>query len=127
MGDVVSILGHRYAPPRYADRRGRRVQFLALMEDGSRVAASGHLAPFGLVIHRTVVAGPDARVPYNRWGISEPRTGARVAAGWTRQAALDALAGRVAHHGGESAFEAVLQACVENLLDGAAPQLAEVR
>lgn len=119
VSNVISILGHPYAPPVLADRRGRKVAFQARMADGSCVPAEGDEAPYGLVLHRTIAcmdANGAPRRPFYRWTVSEPKTGARVAAGVTRAAALQALAERVALHGDEKAFTAVLADCIRHVL-----------
>lgn len=119
VSNVISILGHPYAPPVLLDRRGRKVVFQARMADGSCVSAEGDEAPYGLVLHRTITcmdAKGAPRRPFYKWTVSEPTTGARVAAGVTRAAALQALAERVAHHGDEKAFTEVLADCVRQVL-----------
>ncbi|NNM65030.1 MAG: hypothetical protein HKL99_10530 [Burkholderiales bacterium] len=118
MGDVVSIRGSAYVEPRFKYRRGRRVEFEACLATGRRRKVIGTEAPFGLVLHRTLV--PDAASTEwfglaKTWTISEPQTGCRVAEGVTRQAALDALAARVAYSGGEAAFTYALAQALASL------------
>ena len=110
MGSVYSLRGGGYVLPSYKDRGGHGVRFEATLKAGTRVPVSGFEAPLGLVLHRAL--GYSAR----GWTISEPSSGCRVAAGRTRQEALDALAQLVAYEGGEVPFRASLKSAVSVLL-----------
>lgn len=119
MSNVVSILGHPFTLPVIVDRRGRKVAFRARMADGSCVPTEGDEAPYGLVLHRTIIcmdANGVLKRPFHRWTISEPTTGTRVAAGVTRADALHNLAERVAHHGNEKGFTSLLAQCVRQMV-----------
>lgn len=119
VSNVVSILGHPFTLPVIVDRRGRKVAFRARMADGSCVPTEGDEAPYGLVLHRTIIcmdANGVLKRPFHRWTISEPTTGTRVAAGVTRADALHNLAERVAHHGNEKGFTSLLAQCVRQMV-----------
>jgi len=116
--NVVSILGGAYERPFFKDkRRSTLVEFKAQMNDGSVRLTSGSPAPLGLVLHRSHVSGAWDRAAspgaaMRRWTVSEPQSGGAVAHGPTRQAALDALAERVAYLGGVEAFRRELAAAM---------------
>jgi hypothetical protein len=113
---VISILGARFVLPHYRDHRGPPATFRAMLIDDGSILVSGTGTVFGLVLHRSVESPVTVSQIYRRatWTISEPTTGCRVATGWTRQQALDALAERVAYLGGEDAFRVQLDIAISS-------------
>ena len=102
--------------PEYEDRRGRRVTFRAFLKhSGAVVDVDGEQTVFGFVIHYTIGLRRNEcchRAIWNKWSISEPITGMRVAYGASRRNALFNLALLVALHGGAEKFEAQIQQSV---------------
>ncbi|MBK6616086.1 hypothetical protein [Ottowia sp.] len=113
MSKVVSILGMPYVLPPLVDRRGKVVSFRARLANGGEVLVSGTATVYGLVLHRVVqTTGERQKATWCRWVVSEPKSGCRVGAGQSRQAAIDSVAGMVAYLGGEDAFKLSLDEAV---------------
>lgn len=105
-GNVTSILGMPFVLPHYPDKRGPSVSFMAKLttKGGISVEVTGTRVVLGLILHRQIASDSTFIRRHAAWVISEPETGCLVATGSTRQEALNALAERVAHLGGEIAF-----------------------
>lgn len=114
--------------PEYEDRRRRPVLVKIPLRTGETLEVHGEPTVFDFIIHYTIgLREADRRrhCGWNKWSITEPTTGLRIAHGASRGDALFDLAWSVALHGGAESFEALVGQAIKKHFEQHEPAVGQ--